>query len=164
MQEVYEPLDVHEKTIRLIRLVPSLSTIHPVSCRLEEVRLVDGPRFDAISYSWGAPQCHDVVLVNGTRIEVRPNLHLLLRTLCAQEEGQTPAIWVDAICINESDSVERAWQLPSMGLIYAIAQEVVIRAGAMREDEEDIIMAIKDEAFCFRHILNVDSLCDSAML
>jgi hypothetical protein len=141
----YQPLDGVCKAIRLLSLAPSLAieteTEFSMSGRLTITSLENNPKFDALSYVWGNPDSGSSMIVDGVRLFVPRNLHRILETLCAQEDGQTPELWVDAICINQQDMSERNHQVGLIGLIYEAAQEVVICAGAANEDDEDIIAA-----------------------
>jgi hypothetical protein len=45
-------------------------------------------------------------------------------------------IWIDALCINQSDNVEKAIQVPLMGSIYTNARQVIVWLGL--EEESDL--------------------------
>jgi Heterokaryon incompatibility protein (HET) len=62
---------------------------------------------------------------------VSRNLHSALRELRhAKERG---VIWIDAICINQSNDVEKGHQVSQMERIYSVAQKVVIWLGEGNE-------------------------------
>ena len=46
-------------------------------------------------------------------------------------------LWVDAICINQNDTAERAIQVPLMGSIYADANSVLVWLGLDESNVED---------------------------
>jgi hypothetical protein len=142
---IYSPI-TQSCGIRILHLVPSLSRQGPVSCHLEHVTLRDKPQFNAISYRWGDLRVPEYVLLNGIRTAVSQNLHHVLETLSAQEQGHTPTLWVDALCINQSDYQERSHQVPLLAKVYETAKEVVICAGVATDADEGIIKALKNRA------------------
>jgi hypothetical protein len=66
------------------------------------------------------------IKVNGPVVQVGPNLDQALRTL--REIPETKAgkrIWIDSLCINQADLVEKSQQVKRMGNIYSEAERVV---------------------------------------
>ncbi|RFU25078.1 hypothetical protein B7463_g11261, partial [Scytalidium lignicola] len=70
-------------------------------------------------------------------MEVTTNLEAALRELRAQN---ITTLWIDALCINQNDLLERALQVMRMGLIYSRAQAVVLWLG---EESHDSRMAFR---------------------
>ncbi|KAG8669386.1 hypothetical protein FPOAC2_08715 [Fusarium poae] len=90
--------------------------------------------YNALSYTWGSPRPYDTeadagtsILLNGQTFEVQPNLYDALIELQASCP-QTP-IWIDALCINQSDPVERCSQVSVMNQIYGKADRVIVWLG-----------------------------------
>ena len=52
------------------------------------------------------------------------NLHDALRGLCLKEHERI--VWVDAVCINQSDDLEETAQFEPIRSIYALTERVVI--------------------------------------
>ncbi|KAJ4303231.1 hypothetical protein N0V90_002124 [Kalmusia sp. IMI 367209] len=77
----------------------------------------------ALSYVWGDPQKSREIYVNGQRFPVGENLYLALRKLQKSFEVRERKlkIWIDAICINQNDHVERAQEVKKMEMIYSEA-------------------------------------------
>jgi hypothetical protein len=132
----YTSMDHSSRSIRLCHLVPSLSALHIVSGSLTVVDLDDEPKFDALSWVWGPHEPSETMVLNGAHIKIRQNLHSCLRRLCAQEESQMPALWIDAICIDAANIAEKNHQVQLMGSIYAAAQRVVVWLGTEQELED----------------------------
>ncbi|KXJ87103.1 heterokaryon incompatibility protein-domain-containing protein [Microdochium bolleyi] len=84
--------------------------------------------FLALSYIWGDADKQHQILLNGQPFMVRDNLYKALRRLRISEEVQSCGlkVWVDAICINQNDLEERAFQVSKMANIYS--QAVCVRA------------------------------------
>lgn len=74
------------------------------------------------------------------RIPITPNCFAALKGLEARLRGQSLAIWVDAICINQSDEAEKMRQIPMMGDIYSKAAVTYIWLG---EGNEEMDRAMK---------------------
>ena len=85
-------------------------------------------RYEALSYTWGAStEGHTILLNGGVPINVTDNLYQALRRLRYVSKVRT--LWVDALCINQADTVERADQVGQMGLIYKAATCVNVWLG-----------------------------------
>lgn len=89
--------------------------------------------FYALSYVWGTANATHQILVDGQAVSVRSNLASFLRELrkmfCprpARPAGQPCCVklWVDSICINQSDLHERSFQVSIMGDIFREASTV----------------------------------------
>ena len=92
------------------------------------------PEFEALSYNWGSQQDQvtaRVVSVSGDggeyNISITRNLSAALRAL--RYPDRTRTLWVDAICIDQSNHQERSSQVRHMSLIYKLAQRVIIWLG-----------------------------------
>ena len=92
------------------------------------------PAFEALSYTWGSQQ--DLVTAEiishyggggGHTVFTRRNLAAALRSLRYPDKVRT--LWVDAICINQSNPEERSSQVKHMSQIYKLAQRVIIWLG-----------------------------------
>jgi hypothetical protein len=76
------------------------------------------------------------IMVNGAGILVGSNLECALRHL--QYSDIAPAIWIDAISINQKDNHEKSDQIPRMQSIYSGAQQVIVWLGPVTEDSDRI--------------------------
>ena len=45
-------------------------------------------------------------------------------------------IWIDAVCINQNDDLEKSGQIPLMGEIYSKAAEVLVWLGSGSKEEQ----------------------------
>lgn len=88
-------------------------------------------QYEALSYVWGSDQKpHHLIVESGhdcTQLPVTDSLMAALRHLRRPNESRK--LWVDAVCINQSDSVELQNQVQRMGLIYKLAYRVVVWLG-----------------------------------
>ncbi|EUC49159.1 hypothetical protein COCMIDRAFT_85426 [Bipolaris oryzae ATCC 44560] len=127
---MYSPLNTSRKEIRLLYLYPGAWN-DGIECRMETVSLKDYPKFQAISYVWGDTTNKLSITVNGQHLAVTQNVVTGLQRLRAT--GETLALWLDAVCINQSDIHERSEQVQCMREIYSSADEVFIWLGYGRD-------------------------------
>jgi hypothetical protein len=126
--------DAHE--IRVFDLYRRLSSDGLIRGRLRTIYL--GPPLDehyrllkykALSYTWGSPeQDRHHIVVDGKLLEVRENLYDFFG-IYRKKWKKCRTLWIDAICIDQSNTHERNHQVGMMSHIYKRAQEVVIWLG-----------------------------------
>lgn len=96
------------------------------------------PDYEAMSYCWGSQADTSRVLIATT--EERPSMYLDIghNLACAMQHlrysDKPRVIWIDAICINQLDLVERNQQVKRMARIYSSASRVVIWLGEASSD------------------------------
>jgi hypothetical protein len=64
-------------------------------------------------------------MVNGSIFHVTENVFQALLHL-RSSNGISRTLWVDAICINQADDIERGHQVQYMGRIYNKATKVTV--------------------------------------
>lgn len=114
----FQPLDSARKQIRLLNIIREGRRL-----RLE-IRLFDfatAPEYTALSYTWGRPKPEYRLSIKGTYVVVRENLHHFF--LSYPDQGY---VWIDQICINQSDVGERSSQVLLMADIYRRAEFVAV--------------------------------------
>ncbi|KAJ8127487.1 hypothetical protein O1611_g6149 [Lasiodiplodia mahajangana] len=79
---------------------------------------------EALSYVWGTEMPRENIFVDLQIFPVTGNLFEILRSLRHPNTART--IWIDAICINQSDSDEKTRQVRLMRDIYSQTQKTVI--------------------------------------
>ncbi|MCJ1306637.1 hypothetical protein MMC25_000280 [Agyrium rufum] len=90
--------------------------------------------YHALSYVWGDPTDQRVIAVNWTPFFVTANLYSLLSRLRVIMRGERFVLWVDAICIDQSNAVERQTQVSLMSRIYRQSKAVISDIGEAAED------------------------------
>ncbi|CVK95821.1 related to heterokaryon incompatibility protein [Fusarium mangiferae] len=139
---LYHPLtsDERHSEIRVCILLPkSHGTV--VSCKLETLNLLeDKIDYEAISYAWGSSEDKATIRINETTLQVTQNLKEALTYL--RHESKPRSLWIDAICINQSDVDERNSQVRLMGCIYSSASCVISWLG-LKDDPIDYVEQIK---------------------
>lgn len=92
---------------------------------LEVCELDHATFFEALSYVWGSSDGSRVVRCDQTGpLTVTDNLYAALCNL--RHETKVRRLWVDAICINQSDTWERSSQVTLMQDIYSRASQVLV--------------------------------------
>jgi hypothetical protein len=130
---VYEN-DLEPREIRLIDLRYGEDD-DQIECRLVRHHLdIPSPdiKYVALSYVWGDPDDTAEVLCDGQLLEIRENLHSLLRHIREFEEWEpqtTEFLWADAICINQANEEEKSQQIRLMQEIYRRAEGVILWLG-----------------------------------
>jgi len=115
--------------IRLLRIQPSAFTddIH-IDLQPKELDLSDPIEYEALSYTWGTTKS-SVLYIGESKhtLEVTDNLAIALRHLRYPTEWRT--MWIDAICIDQSNLDECSEQVAIMADIYRLAKGVVVWLG-----------------------------------
>jgi hypothetical protein len=146
--------------IRLLILLPG-SLDDPIRCEIVHVNLEDDPEFDAVSYTWATEYGDDrlsrtVNISNGSYyLPVTINCEAALRQL--RRPGSRRKLWIDALCIDQSNISERNHQVGFMDLIYSKA--LCVRICIQDEtripvpiDYEDLFSHIKEGVAKDSHI------------
>jgi hypothetical protein len=142
----YPPLANPSRDIRLISLQGrsvtsstgqrSLGDEQDICCELSAVPLDKAPPYVALSYTWGDPKDTLAIHVNNNVMHVTRNLHsalLHLRLDCSR------TLWVDAVCIDQQNNVEKSDQVQLMREIYHRAIHVTVWLGPS-DDTSDGVM------------------------
>ncbi|KAM5350117.1 hypothetical protein ACJ41O_006622 [Fusarium nematophilum] len=117
--------------IRVLDIHPAAGIDHPIACTLRHVNLEHNPAYEALSYTWGDKVNQTSIRLNGQPFMVMENAAAALRRL--RVPGQVRTIWMDAICINQRDRVEKGHQLPLMTRIYQQAQQACVWLGELTD-------------------------------
>jgi hypothetical protein len=123
----YSPLPVGSQSIRVLDLEPQTDP-QRLAGTLRTICLSDSPKFTALSYVWGTETtAASQITVNGHQKVITQNCYNALVALRKLHGAFT--IWVDAICINQQDDVEKNGQIRLMEDIYSWAQPVFVWLG-----------------------------------
>jgi Heterokaryon incompatibility protein (HET) len=137
----YRSVDPGSSGFRLAILQPSADSRAPISCNLVEVTLDEHPVYEALSYVWGDTKIQATVQIEGANLKVTTNLELALRYLRMPDKPRI--IWVDAICIDQSNIEERNQQVGLMKGIYSSCGVDLVWVGEADEDTQSAIDTVK---------------------
>ncbi|KAG5752873.1 hypothetical protein H9Q70_004508 [Fusarium xylarioides] len=154
----YQPLKSDE--LRLLHVQPGDSDL--IRVELRTVKSRTSQRFWALSYVWGARESPATILLNDQLFSITRNLY---NALCQYRQhtfegydSEQALLWVDAICINQNDQVEKSIQVPRMSEIYGQCERVLAWLGPVDSDEEAHICRL---ARSLKHFQSpVDSVSD----
>lgn len=125
LNSIYRPLTKAQREIRLVHLVPqsknaaNSETQTLIHCSLSHASL-DGrskPIYTALSYTWGDPTCTKPIVIEGSVVHVTQTLETALRHL----QHDSVPLWIDAICIDQTNVVEKGEQVHMMREIYEVS-------------------------------------------
>lgn len=129
MSSLYKslPLERPNAQIRLLRVLPGQNdkfelTVHDLDPEHGKV-----PEYIAISYTWGDKEPAQPITLNGHVVRVRPHCWQALHQLRSHHD--MVAVWIDSICIDQSDNEEKNSQVALMGTIYKQAKSVAACLG-----------------------------------
>lgn len=161
----YEQLNKPDREIRLLRVKPrdrDLESAHGehededgdiLACQLLTVeRGAECPKYTALSYAWGQRPMTKTISIDSVLCEVNETVEMALREIRwhAEFTNTTPGperhergshdkgelVWVDQICINQADEVEKSHQVSQMRHIYCAADHVIAWLGPSWPDCE----------------------------
>lgn len=137
----YEPLLLRKTYIRLLILNPGtgedvlVGTIRTVDLDAPEL-----DSFEAISYVWGSHEKDQSILINGRPLPITTSLREALLQTRLPERPRT--LWVDSVCINQNDNIEKGHQVFAMGRIYKTSRRTLICLGRHPVDEQKVRDAV----------------------
>lgn len=140
-------LPTQGSTIRLLRIDHKIKS--SIVGKLEQFSL-DSPRcpkFTTISYVWGKYQPEERVniTVNGTRFLVASSVPPILELLRDHPDfKKSPWIWIDGICVNQSDDMEKNAQVNMMGRIFKRSEMTLIWLGKAEQDTDAAMDLLQD--------------------
>ena len=161
MQFTYVPLPT-STSIRLLQI--HAADQGSISATLLTTELESAPSYDALSYTWGSPLSpyisgesgrgataqHTIIVKCGGESQqlcIAENLKdalIALHTinLASISTARCAYLWVDAICINQTDRKEKAVQVRFMERIYQHASKVLAWLGPEDETTSHVFQVI----------------------
>lgn len=118
---------VVDASIRILELDTSTPRHAKLCGRLKSVSLLDQPDFIAVSYAWGTGPKSEVILIGDVPLHITQTLHSALVELSSKLEKVS--LWVDQICVNQTNLSERANQVRLMYWIFTQARQVIAWLG-----------------------------------
>lgn len=142
--------------IRLLHLDSYDTVSQPLHGFLRPTRLSQRPDYVALSYTWADTKgdrtlCEKVFLGNAwTPFAITSNCAAALRRL--RLRGGTRVVWIDAVCIDQTNIGERSHQVSMMRDIYSRAESVAIYLGGDMGQDVDtpagrLMQRLSDERF-----------------
>lgn len=120
-------MDRDRKQIRLLKITDI--TPYQIVGQLElfDLGTSNTPLYRALSYTWGVPNPTYSIIINEQEFTIRSNLFGFLQIYGPRHLDEY--IWIDQICVDQSNIEERNCQVRFMPDIYRGAEEVLIWLG-----------------------------------
>lgn len=139
----YEPIDLSRDAIRLLRLSSYYHHPNEIRCEVFQAFISDDERlpYDALSYTWGGEVDKDspTIILNCQKVSVTRNLFDALYNLRQSTGDQI--LWVDALCINQTDPREKGHQVGQMRNTYEKAETVLVWLGIGSVEVEELMVS-----------------------
>ncbi|KAF5708794.1 het-domain-containing protein [Fusarium mundagurra] len=122
---LYKPLDTRDFPIRILQVQPG-DISDSLSCKLENYANATEQSWTCLSYTWGNEPPTREIMINGVTFPVRSNVYNFLQEA---RRRRLANLWIDSICINQSDVEERNSQVELMSRIFSEAKLVIVWLG-----------------------------------
>jgi hypothetical protein len=111
-------------SLRLLSVLPD-SKDDRIQVELREV--TEPQSYQCLSYVWGDQTKRFPVQLNGCAATVEKSLYDFLQVAAQRFPGEP--LWIDGLCINQTDDREKSLQVQRMGAIYGNADGVIVWLG-----------------------------------
>lgn len=176
-QKLYTPIGPFQT--RLIALHGDHGADLPLECHLYTAYL-SHPKFDglptcipgeteilipyeALSYTWGKGELERTVSCNGIDFPISETLFQALRAL-RRSRDHDRYLWIDALCINQTDKKEKSEQVWNMLQIYQQATKVIAWLDStVHDDLKQLVTAAGaiSSNISPETVFDVDALCSA---
>ncbi|RDL39481.1 Uncharacterized protein BP5553_03821 [Venustampulla echinocandica] len=119
------------RSIRLLRFI-SRGLSDTLECELQDFPLSPKgrlPKYHALSYCWGDPTRSNSLKCNGKEVLITTTLKDALLRLAALGRGSAEWIWIDQICVDQTNNEEKGTQVNMMREIYRKSEKTIIWLG-----------------------------------
>lgn len=145
-----QALSPGQRQFRLLTIYPGFGTMS-VRCSLDWYRLGFAPQYKTISYAWGTARDRTIlreISIDGDRRHITKSVFEVLHIMRCSYKPVT--IWIDYLCINQADELEKDSQIPLMPRIYSDSSEVVVWLGHSKT--ADLAISLIDRLFLINRI------------
>lgn len=142
----YNTLDSSKIQIRLVCIDRDSDKLQ-LRCSIKIVSLHDNPEYTALSYTWGDPSpaslltvkedINDSVNNSEVVLHITKSVEIALQHL--RDSTSIVALWIDQLCINQNNMVEKSSQVQLMKAIYEGAKDVIVWLGPAVDESDHLI-------------------------
>ena len=111
--------------------------LHCFEPGIEEENIISDLSFIALSYCWQDGKWDRLADTNLTACSTVPISEGLFQALLAERSSSAEGIWIDQLCINQTDENEKIQAIGSMDVIYKSARLVVVALEDILVDEDE---------------------------
>ncbi|KAI0014562.1 heterokaryon incompatibility protein-domain-containing protein [Xylariomycetidae sp. FL0641] len=153
----YEPLldCLNLYTFRLLRIHQSAREDDVLECELGNFTIHQSPPFRAVSYTWGDPFAKGErnganelapIVIDGQETLMSGTLASVLKAMRDWHPTRTNWVWVDALCIDQTNLEERGMQVSLMNRIYRRADLVFVWLGPSAQGSDHAFSLVDELA------------------
>ncbi|KAF5611918.1 heterokaryon incompatibility protein [Fusarium subglutinans] len=136
----YEPFDLESAGFRLVLLKKGVRS--QLRCQLWQAYLNDNDiiPYEALSYTWESQSTPHEIIVDEKILPITESLYEALCHLRRPDADRM--LWIDALCIDQTNIKERGHQVNRMGEIYKKADKVIVWLGYLSGNATQLKSAI----------------------
>ncbi|KAF7933949.1 uncharacterized protein EAE98_003658 [Botrytis deweyae] len=147
----YSDCQIRSRTeIRILNLLPPInSNPDALHCTLSVAKPEDKPLYEAVSYVWGPPVFPERLHLPSGYLNITTNLAAALRQFRYPDRQRQ--LWVDAVCINQQNDIEKGHQVQLMSQLYRNTERALVWLGEEYSNTQAIFGLL--ERFAAEHQL-----------
>ena len=135
----YQRLDT-PSSFRLLRIEQPDDTNPLCHYSLIQTTLDQARPYEALSYVWGkGGRSETLKLKDGKLLSITELLKEALPSV--ERQRSTEYLWIDQICIDQDDRIERVHQVKLMGQIYTSCSRVLVWLGRVTKFDDELSLA-----------------------
>lgn len=119
---------LQEGHIRLLK-VSRRTPFSGLRCRIIHIPLLEAPPYEAVSYCWGTDPATKLLVIDGKAMHVLDSVWDVLHHRYSIRQERL--LWIDSVCINQKDDIEKGQQIQLMRVIFTRATGVLAWLGDM---------------------------------
>jgi hypothetical protein len=126
-------LSLRKDEIRILSLLPAPFDIDqpaPIECEIDVARLSNLPDYEALSYVWGIEKASLPVKIAGQDVMISRALKIALLRLRLPDRKRL--LWIDQLCIDQSNDEEKSQQVQLMSKVYSECSQFVVWLGEVK--------------------------------
>jgi hypothetical protein len=113
----WQPLDSTRREIRVLDLDAGAEESLLRGClRHVSMNALRKPQYETVSYAWGERTLVETILIGDKTMSIPASAASALRCMRLPEQNRT--LWIDCICIDQDDNLEKGQQVRLMADIY----------------------------------------------
>lgn len=144
----HEPLRDPRGQIRVLVLLTATEFEDDIHCRSQVVTAPNESsdrsygEYEALSYAWGDTALTHEIFIEGRRLGVTHSVDTALRHL--RYPRQERLLWIDAICINQTDDHEKSHQVQVLHRTFSRAKRVLIWLGPGNKETDYVMQHLEE--------------------
>ncbi|KAH7082685.1 heterokaryon incompatibility protein-domain-containing protein [Paraphoma chrysanthemicola] len=130
----HSPLNHDVPSIRLVRILEATSRGERIKCQIRHTSIED--KYTCLSYVWGKQDAEEPIEINEGSFSIRRNLWDFLQTARLKPGICRQWLYIDALCIDQTNTIEQNHQVQQMGQVYSNASRVISWLGQSKTIED----------------------------